>query len=216
MAARKLRGKSIADAVEFGRPGAGSNIMNIGTSSRYLEMSSTSLKAFETRVESSAASGDIRGHYCALKFSSTAGGEAGRFRTIVNAASGTAHGVHNGIEFGASGKVTGLAVGARSTLMIPNRALASGGTYYGGMSEIYAAGSNSDIGAVTKHAIHHFGANGNATGAATVQYLWDITGKDATGEMIYTDATATATKIGSLKFLVNGAEWFIHAYDAEG
>jgi hypothetical protein len=127
--------------------------------------------------DSSATSGCARSVYSFLTLSGAGEeGEAVRGRTAATAAvAGGVHGGHFGLEIGSGGSITGLGVGCRATFMIPNSAM-SGGTVYGGMSEIYAEGSSSDISGVTAHAIHNFNLGGDGTGKATANTVLSFTG----------------------------------------
>jgi len=158
----------------------------------YFEGLSTTadIKMVHFHYTATCTSGDSRALYSHLTLAGAGGaGEAVRGRTEITAvAAGGVHGGHFGVEFGASGQASGLAVGCRSTLMIPNSALGAG-TYYGGMSEIYAEGASSDISGTT-NAIHAFVNAGNSTGTDTVGLVLDFVGLE-TGTTGGTDLVDT-------------------------
>lgn len=164
----------------------------------------------EYRYTASSATGDHRGIYTALTLTGTgASGEAVRARTIINASvAGGVHGLHGGVEFGANGAVTGLAVGVRATYFAGNAAQAA--TIYGGMSELYAAGASTDYGTATEHAIHNFNNGGNATGLATADNVFSFTGLSATQFPTGTNAVIDH----ALQCQVNGTTYWIGLYDA--
>lgn len=90
--------------------------------------------------------------------------------------------------------------------MIPNSALGAG-TVYGGMSEIYAEGSSSDISGTTAHAIHAFICSGNSTGTDTVTVAIAFVGLEtgATGGTDLVDTSpANVTCDLKVRCTVNG------------
>ena len=124
---------------------------------------------------STATSGTARGQYTFLTLNgaSAGGGESIRGRTLVSAVvGGGVHGGHFGVEFGAAGRASGLGVGCRATLMIPNSVLGAG-TLCGGMSELYAEGTSSDISGTT-HSIHRFALSGDSTGRETATTVFEF------------------------------------------
>jgi len=140
--------------------------------------STADIKMIHAIFTSSATTGTARSHYSFLTISgaTTDGGESVRGRTAVTAAvAGGVHGGHFGLEVGSGGSLPGLGVGCRATFMIPNSTM-SGGTVYGGMSEIYAEGSSSSVSGTTAHAIHCFRCAGDTTGSATAQVALDFNG----------------------------------------
>ena len=165
------------------------------------------LKAY---FSSTATSGTTYGHYIRLD-SNGAGQEgiAGRFKTLLKKNGiGNAHGLHATLEPDTSaGAITGLGTGLRANLVLPGRALAAGGTYYGLMAEIYCPAS-SDISPVTRHAILNIGANGDATAVGKVLNAIAFDGADGTGKMIYTNAGTNAIA-GTIRVLINGAAKYI-------
>jgi len=169
------------------------------------------LKMLHYHYTATCTSGDSRTIYSHLTLAGAGGaGEAVRGRTEVTAvAAGGVHGGHFGIEYGAAGQTSGLGVGCRGTLMIPDRALGAG-TVYGGMSEIYAEGASSDISGTT-HAIHAFVCSGNSTGSDTAQNALSFVGikaGTAATDMLKTDMH-TGTPTDGLRIIINGAVYHI-------
>lgn len=72
------------------------------------------------------------------------------------------------LSFGATGKVTSLAVAAQAVLHIPNQAMSGGGVYTPLQAEIYSDGAASDPAGMTTLAFIRILASGNATGIADV------------------------------------------------
>jgi len=145
----------------------------IGKGSAFYELDALHANGREYRYRSNLAAGDSRGMYLALGLFGGASGEAIRARTIVEVVGvgGSVHGLHGGVEFDADGTVTGQAAGVRGTFMCPNRVM--GGTYFGGLSELWAEGASSDMGG--PNAIHCFNMGGDGTGIATALNVFSFT-----------------------------------------
>ena len=164
----------------------------------------------EYRYRSTSTTGDVRAQYIELMLAGAGvSGEAGRHRTMIEAAVATAHGCHDGIEFTTDGSITGLGVGHRATGFFPNKALWA--TIAGGMSELWAAGTSTDFTAATVHSIHRFGMGGDGTGRATAQNVFEFfnipTGA-GTQYMLDTGQNATASTDG-LRCIINGAVYMV-------
>lgn len=149
-----------------------SRMLGGGTALSNLRSTTASMKFIEFRCYTSAASGDNRLAYFRYTLAGAGGGECMRASTVVIANLGTAHGAHFGIEFlataGAS-ECSGLGVGLRGTLMIPNVASwAPTGTYAAGMFEIFSEGTNSDPAGMTELSVLRLVNGGHATGAQDV------------------------------------------------
>lgn len=194
-------------------------LLGAGTGGSRETTSSASSNFIEWRLENSATSGDNRGMYLRLYLTGAgSGGESLRaFTTIEDVAAGTAHGAHISLNFGSSGSITGLGVAGRNTLHIPDAAL-SGGTYAALQAEIYADGSSSDISGTTNHSFLRLVAGGDATGAATIDTILDLTGLPAAGDgdIVNTNATILAgSAYASLKVVLNGGVVkYLHLFDA--
>ena len=174
------------------------------------------MKFMSFYLDNGATSGDSIGQYLRLYITGAGGGgSAGRiFTSVTDVAGANVRGCHTSLSFGTSGSITGLGTGQTATLHIPATAL-NAGTYYAMQAEMWADDTTSDISGTTKHAILALQANGDATGAATVQnaIAFDgATSADGT-TMISTGAPAAAT--GSIKVLVNGAvRYLLYTDDA--
>jgi len=170
------------------------------------------MKMVHFTFTSTATSGCARALYSFLTLDGAGGeGESVRGRTAVTAAvAGGVHGGHFGLEIGTGGSIAGLGVGLRATFMVPNSAM-TGGSVYGGMSELFAEGSSSDISGTTAHAIHCFGLAGESTGRAKAQNVFAFTnlttGTGAT-DMLNTAADADASTDG-LRVIINGTPYWI-------
>lgn len=146
-------------------------------------------KFIELRCETTATSGDNRLCYLRYLLSGIGGGECMRASTVVKANVGTAHGAHFGMEFlataGAS-ECSGLGVGLRGTLMIPNVASwAPTGTYAAGMFEIFSEGTASDPAGMTELSVLRLVNSGDGTGKADVDtdaFLFSIQGWTAAAD----------------------------------
>jgi hypothetical protein len=181
--------------------GYSTNFVSIGTANN----------AREYRYRSTATSGDIRGMYMALALNGVgSAGEAVRARTIVEAVgvAGGVHGLHGGVEHDTDGTLTGLGVGVRGTYMCPNRA--AGGTICGGMSELWAEGDASDFGGATVHSIHRFVMDGDSTGYATGDNVFEFVNLSATQYAGNTD-----TPDHALRCIINGNVRYIMVSEAQ-
>ena len=169
------------------------------------------LNFIEYRFDNGATSGDNRGMYLRLNLTGAGGGgESFRAFTVVEDVAGsTAHGAHLSLGLGTSGSITGLGVASRSTLHIPATPLV-GGTYAGGMTELFADDSASDISGTTMHSIHRFGLSGDGTGRATANNSFEFFNIPAgTGtEMLKTDMH-TATPTDGLRMIINGSLYYM-------
>lgn len=180
----------------------------VGTSAAPLSSDKDNFR--EYRYRSTKTSGDIRGEYIALGLAGIGGsGEAGRHRTIVEAVGIlTAHGCHDGLEFDADGTLTGLGCGHRATFFGPNRDLFA--TICGGMSELYAAGDATDFSAATAHSIHRFVMDGDSTGRATADNVFEFVNLSSDQYEANTDTPTFA-----LRCIINGAVKYIMVSEAQ-
>jgi len=164
----------------------------------------------EFRYRTSSTSGDdVRAQYIELLMAGAGGsGEAGRHRTMVEAAVAVAHGCHDGIEFTDDGSITGLGVGHRATGKFPNKAL--WGTIAGGMSELWAEGASTDFGTATAHSIHRFVMDGDETGRATADNVFEFVNLSDTQYAANTD-----TPDHALRCIINGNVRYIMVSEAQ-
>lgn len=174
----------------------------VGVSGTEREMGTTLQHAREYRYRSTKTSGIARLGYCALSLNGAGvSGDVWRRRCIIEAVGVlTAMGGHDGLEFDADGTLTGLGVGHRGTLMLPNRDAFA--TLAGGMSELWAEGIASNWAAATSHAIHRFVNDGDDTGKATAQNVWSFAGLSATQLQAHSAWVAGLTKV--LRVLIEG------------
>ena len=193
---------------------ADGGLIKAGTSGTKVTTATADMKFLSLYLENTATSGDNRGMYLRLYLGGAGGGgEAARIFTTVNdVAAGTAHGAHISLNFGSTGSITGLGVGVRSTLHIPNQAQV-GGTYAGGQSELYFDGASADISGATMHSIHRFICDGDATGMATAGYVFEFVGLSA----VQLQASVTeANYAQALKCKVNGTDYYLMLANAAG
>jgi hypothetical protein len=143
-----------------------------GTDASPLTSGTANLKFVEFRCSCSASSGDNRLMYLRYQLTGGGGGECMRASTVVKSNVGTAHGAHFGLEFLATAggsECSGLGVGLRGTLMIPNVASwAPAGTYAAGMFEIFSEGTVSDPAGMTELACLRLVNSGDGTGKVDV------------------------------------------------
>lgn len=117
----------------------------LGTSGTPVVTDSGNVNFMGYWVQSNATSGDVRGMYTRLFLTGTGGtGEAARIYTTMKDATGsTARGAHITLDFGSTGKVTGLGAALECTLHIPNQGTQSG-TLTALQLSINSDGSSSD------------------------------------------------------------------------
>jgi len=163
----------------------------------------------EYRYRSTSTTGDVRGQYMELMLAGAGvSGEAGRNRTMVEAAVATAHGCHDGIEFETGGSITGLGVGHRATYKAKDAN--AGATIAGGMSELWADGDSTDYATATVHSIHRFVNDGDATGKATAVNVFEFAGLSANQYAANTD-----TPDHALTCIINGNTRYIMVSEAQ-
>lgn len=184
---------------------SGAILAGSGTSSNRTTIATADAKFLSFYLENSVASGDNRGMYLRLYLTGGGGGEALRvFTTIEDVEAGTAHGAHISLSFGASGNITGLGCGLRTTLHIPDGGVA-GGTLCALMGELWHDGSSSDI-STAQHSILLLANSGDGTGQATVDNVINFVGMN--GTMYQTSVSepswSGASAIG-IRCIVDGA-----------
>jgi len=194
-----------------------------GLSTAKISASLPDTKFLQFYLESIATSGDNRGIYLRTYFAGAAGGgDALRVYADVSVAAGNVFGAHISAGFGESttgGSITGLGVGVRATLGLPDVAMAAGGTYAALMSEIYSFGANSDAGAVTEISFMRIVNDGNSAGKDTIDddaFLISLQGFTAgTGHLVEA-GTGMGTVTGTLKIRLGNDTRYIPYYSAAG
>lgn len=217
----RIQGTLAVGAMLVGSDSAGL-LGGTGTSAAKHDISTSTGRVFSNYITGAATSGELYGRYHRL-YATGAGTldvTAGRDFMTVSAAIGTAMGAHNSLSFGASaGSVSGLGLGQRCTMHVPDRALAAGGTYAALQGEIYCDGNSADISPTTQHSILRLIVDGgNATAQNLVKNLLSVVvtaGTDGTGNMVYTHTHSEGQATGSLRILVNGAVKYLKFWDAE-
>ncbi len=167
-----------------------------GTSSQKVTSSLPNTKFAQFYVETSATSGDNRGMYLRTYYTGAGGGgDALRVYADVSVAATSVFGAHITAGFGESGKVSGLAVGVRAQLGLPDAAMASGGTYTPLQTEIYSFGDNSDAGAVTELSFIRVVNDGTSAGKGTVDddaFLFVLSGFSSGSAHLWYDHQGSA------------------------
>jgi hypothetical protein len=198
-------GAASASGLLFGR----------GTSADPALTSTADTNFTEIRAKSTATSGTARLDYRRFDLGGAgASGECLRAFTDLTAAVATAHGAHISVQAGATGYVTGQAVGVRSQLYVKNEAVHAAGTYYGGQSEVWFAGSSGSLAAVTAHAIHSFISAGDSTGKATCLNVWDVqatAAADTTKAVSSVSLAELPSGTVGIACTINGTRYYIPA-----
>lgn len=156
-------------------------LIKAGTSSSRVAEDTANMKFLAFYLDNGATSGDNRGMYLRLYLTGAGGGgEAARiFTTVEDVTGGTAHGAHISLNFGDTGKISGLGVAMRGTLHIPDQAMSGGGTYAALQAEIYSDGDDSDPAGMTQLALIRLVNAGTSNGKADVDddaVLFDFDG----------------------------------------
>ena len=205
--------------------GTAGSILKAGTSSAKISTATANTNFIQIYAENTAATGDNRGIYNRLYFTAdlgTGGGESLRSYTdLTGATVGTAHGAHISLGMGeetTGGAVTGLGVGVRATLGLPDIAMAAGGTYAAMMPEIYSFGDASDAGAVTELSFIRVVNGGDATGMGTVDddaFLFSLQGLTAgDGHLFDSTVNLTNPQIDhTLKIKIGSSTYYIPLMD---
>ncbi len=194
-----------------------------GNSTQRVISSLPNTKFLQFYFDSTATSGDNRGMYLRTYFSGIGGGgDALRVYADVSVAAANVFGAHISLGLGESttgGKVTGLGVGVRATLGLPNVAMASGGTYAALMAEIYSFGEHSDAGAVTELSYIRVVNDGHANGKSDVDddaFLFSLQGFGAgTGKLVEA-GTGMGTVTGTFKIKLGADTRYIPYYSSAG
>ncbi len=217
-----ITGKLALDGMG-GAASASGLLLGIGTAVSPATTATANGKFIEMRCETTASSGDNRLAYLRYAIEGAGGGECLRASTVVNENTGTAHGAHFGIEFKAEAggsECSGLGVGLRGTLMIPNiTSWAPAGTYAGLMGEIYSEGEHSDPAGMTELSALRLINDGNATGMADVDtdaFLMSIQGFTAGTGKVVEIGESMGTVTGTLKIKVEGDTRYLPFYSAPG
>lgn len=178
-----------------------------GTEAAPVVNSEANKNFIEFRFKATATSGTARGIYNRLYLShaSLTGESLRSFTSVNNVALSTAHGAHISLNFQATGRVTGLGVGVRGTLHIPDSAT-FGGTVAALQAEIYHDGAASTL-AGCRHSNIRFVNDGNATGMATHTDWMEFVGANAAN--FKTGAIGGTTK--GIRIIVDGTVYYIAA-----
>ena len=217
------KGPYVWDQILFWKAQGGANavnalLMGIGTSASPATTSTASKFFMEFRCQSTATSGDNRLLYMRYELNGTGGGDCLRAFTKLTATVGTARGAHISLDISSTGSASGLGIGFDGQLLVFNGAL-TGGTYAALSSEIFSAGSSTDVSGVTEISFFRFANAGDATGRATVDtdaFLLSIQGMTAgTGSLIEL-GTGMGTVTGTMKIKIGSDIRFIPFYSAAG
>jgi len=157
----------------------------------------------------SATSGDNRGVYNRFYLTGAgSGGESLRTYTSIQAACGTAHGIHASLDFSGdtTGELSGLGCAGRFTLHIPDDAAWASGTITAIQAELWADGAASDPDGVTELSMFRGVIGGNTTGDDDIETdaaFLSLSCTPATGAFVDSNITALTGK-ASLRVNVNG------------
>jgi len=196
--------------VNLGKKSHAGKIIGGGTSSDPVLSSTASEKMASFYTQNSATSGESYGFYWRHKVTGIAGSATcARFYSYTNVAATDLQGLHVTAETGAAGTVSGQLIGVRSQLIFGADATATPtGTIAGGQSELYFNGSGSsttDITTTTKHSIHRFIVDGDATAYGKVQNAFEFVNVTV-GTSTATDLvnTTALTASHNMRVIING------------
>lgn len=190
-------------------------LMGVGTAAAPAATSEAGASLAEIYGRTTATEGDNRLWHAEYEIAGAgASGECLYAGASLTAAAVSASGSTATLQVGGAGSVSGVGVGGDAALLVRDDAVAAGGAYYAGRSEIQFAGPSSSLAAVTDHAIHRFAATGNGTGKATCTVVWDIAATAAVGVA----AAISSTKLNELPtdtvgiaVIINGNRYYIPA-----
>lgn len=209
-----LTGK-LALGLNGGAASASGLLMGVGTTANPATTAAANNMFAEFRTQSTATSGDSRGLYWRHDLNGAGvSGESIRNFTKVTGAAATARGSHTSLDIDVStGSVSGLGAGVDAQVLVGDGAL-TGGTYTAVNSEIYSAGSSTDVSAVTGLSFFRAVMGGDATGIANVDDKVNLItvsgGSIASGNMVEaeTDETKFSHKI---RININGTTYYLMA-----
>lgn len=180
-------------------------------------------KFLQFYFDTGATSGDNRGMYLRTYFTGIGGGgDAARIYADVSVAAANVFGAHISLGLGESttvGSISGLGVGVRATLGLPNGALPAGGTYTALMAEIYSFGASSDAGAATEVSFIRIVNDGNTAGKNTIDddaFLFSLQGFTADTGSLVEAGTGMGTVTGTLKIKLGADTRYIPYYSSAG
>lgn len=183
-----------------GADAANAILMGVGTTANPATTSTAGKSFIELRTQSTATSGDSRGFYLRHDLNGAGvSGEAIRAFAKLTGATATSRGAHISLDVASTGSASGLGVGVDGQILVHDGAL-SGGTYSALQSEIYSAGSSTDVSGVTDISFLRVSAGGDSTGAGNVDdnaNMITFSGVAAgSGNMIDTDVTTHSAYAG--------------------
>ena len=196
-------------------------LVKAGTSGAPVTEDTANMKFMSFYFDNGATSGESVGLYCRQYVTGAAGsGIAGRFfQSVTNVAGQDCRGGHISLEFGATGKVTGLGVALETTLHVPTGAGAwAGGTYASLKVAINSDGSASDPVGATEVSFIRIDNQGDATGAADIDtdaVLFSLQGfTSGANDLLYdADEDAIAQPNGSLKIKIGSDVRYLYFWD---
>jgi len=211
--------------ISFGTVKPAGILQGGGTSASPLSLGASGGKGFSYYLNTTSATATdaleglyVRTYYGASATAVAPQGEAGRFfaSLIGDAASGTITGLHASAGLTAGATNTGLTVGSRSNLILPDASIAGAGgagTFAGAQVEINSGGTSSDLTNCTGGLLRLV-IDGSVTASKMAIPIFDInipaanisnTGSDA---ILDTDAT-TNTPTAKLRIRINGVTYWI-------
>jgi hypothetical protein len=221
----------IRGALNFAIAG-GTNVVSVGllggagtSTSAYQTLGSAGGKAFSFYVGSTSttASHTVEGFYMNVNYgtsgsSAAPSGEAGRFRAYLIGDAGNASvalvGCHNTVEIATGGSSTGLVIGGRNNVIIPNEALTTG-NYTGGQCELYTSGASSQISGGANASLLRLAFNEGTAPTTPPQLsgvsVFDINlfANEVGDGLIFDNASTGNTVAGKLRILINGTTYWI-------
>jgi hypothetical protein len=200
---------------------SGAVLMGLGNSTARALTDRADVNWLSFYFENTSTGTSNRGLYLREYLSGTAsGGEAARiFTSVQNVVADTAHGAHISLNFGSTGKLTGLGAASRSTLHIPNDGTQQG-TLTAAQVEIWSDGSDSDPAGATEVSFLRFVAGGHADGISDLQddaFLFSVQGVSAgaDGAVSLFRNVAPTTLAASLRVKVGSTSYYLPLYSGQ-
>lgn len=198
-------------------------LVNVNGTNTWKQISAVPFQRNRYSTADTSGSFDLIYSRLAFEADGTAGGEALRAFTNVNANIGTARGAHISLSFEAAAggsECSGLGTALTCTTHIPDVASwAPTGTLYGLQVELFSDGAASDPAGLTELALLCLSNSGNATGAADVDtdaFILSLQGFTAGAGKAVDSTSLAELPAGSiaLKIKVGSATYYIPAVAA--
>jgi len=189
--------------------------------------SATAVKAlsFYVGTTSTTSSHIQEGMYMNVNFgtsgaSAAPSGDAGRFRAYLIGDAGAGGvalvGCHNSVEVATGGSSTGLVIGGRNNVILPNEALTAG-NWAGAQAEIYTNGASSEISGGASASLLRLAMNEGTAPTSASQLsnvaVFDINlfSNEIGADLVVDNTSVTASCTAKIRIRINGQTYWLLA-----